>query len=64
VIFHIEGSDARIARMIAEETGAEIALLHSCHNLTKEELAAGESYLTLMKKNAQTLKRALDGEVS
>ncbi|NLL54632.1 MAG: zinc ABC transporter substrate-binding protein [Clostridiales bacterium] len=64
VIFHIEGSDARIARMIAEETGAEIALLHSCHNLTKEELAAGESYLTLMKKNAQTLKRALDGEAS
>ena len=43
--------------MIAEETGAEIALLHSCHNPTKEELAAGESYLTLMKKNVQTLKR-------
>lgn len=63
-IFHIEGSDTRIARIIAEETGMEIALLHSCHILTKEEMGAGETYLTLMHKNAQTLKRALGGEGS
>ena len=45
---------------VAQETGAKLLLLHSCHNLSKDELAAGESYLSLMKQNAQNLREGLN----
>lgn len=35
-------------------------LLHSCHNVTKDELEEGVSYLQLMWKNVENLKRALE----
>jgi len=60
VVYHEEISDPKVARMIAQETGAEMRLLHSCHNLTKSEFDAGESYLSLMKKNAENIKAGLN----
>ena len=59
VIFTIEMSNGKIADSICEAVGAEKALLHSCHNVTRDELAAGETYLTLMTKNVQALQEAL-----
>ena len=37
VVFHLELSNEKMADTISESTGAK-ALLHSCHNLSKEEL--------------------------
>lgn len=34
--------------------------LHSCHNLTRDEMAAGETCLSLMKKNLEALREALN----
>lgn len=44
---------------IAAETDAEVLLLHSCHNVTQDELESGISYLSLMKQNLTNLGTAL-----
>lgn len=60
VIFYIEFSSRRTADILAEETGAKPMLLHSCHNVSADELASGATYLTLMHQNAKALKEALN----
>ncbi len=59
VVFSIELSNGKIANSIAEATGAKRLTLYSCHNITKDELEAGESYLSMMQKNVESLKEAL-----
>ena len=56
-VFYVELSNHRIADAIAAETGCKTACLHSCHNLSKEDFDAGETYLTLMRQNLETLSR-------
>ncbi len=58
-VFHIELSAHKIADAIADSTGAEVALFHTCHNLSKEDFDAGKTYVSLMQTNAETLKKAL-----
>ena len=58
-VFHIEFSNHKVADAIAEATGAKVLLLHSCHNVTAEELESGVSYVSLMTQNAENLKEAL-----
>ena len=58
-VFYIEFSNHVIADGLAEATGAETALLHSCHNVTQAETDAGQTYITLMKQNLIALREAL-----
>lgn len=58
-VFTVERSNRSIAQTIAAETGAGILEMHSCHTLSAAELARGESYLSLMYKNLENLKRGL-----
>lgn len=58
-IYYIEFSNQNIARSISEQTGAGMLLLHSCHNVTKDDFAAGVTYLSLMKQNAENLRKGL-----
>lgn len=60
VVFYPELSDPKVARSISDETGAEMLLLHSCHNLSKDEFKGGATYLSLMKENAENLKIGLN----
>lgn len=60
VVYYPELTDPKVARSISDETGAEMLILHSCHNLSKDELKAGATYLSLMKKNAENLKIGLN----
>lgn len=60
VIYYEELVDPRIARTIAEETGCEMLLWHSCHSVSKKELEAGAAYLELMWKNLENLKAGLN----
>ncbi len=57
-VFYEELATPRTASLIAEETGAKMLLLHSCHNISKEE--TGETYLSLMYKNLENLKIGLN----
>jgi zinc transport system substrate-binding protein len=59
VVFHGELSDGHIARTIAGEAGAAVALLHSCHTVSLAELEGGVSYLSLMRQNLEALRDAL-----
>ncbi len=59
VVLYIEFSAENAARAIAEQTGCEARLLHSCHNVTQEEMENGVSYISLMEENLQVLKEAL-----
>ncbi|MDO4740783.1 MAG: metal ABC transporter substrate-binding protein, partial [Eubacteriales bacterium] len=59
VVCHMELSSHRIADTICAETGAKCMQLHSCHNVTREEFEAGETYVSLMQKNCETLEEAL-----
>lgn len=60
VVFSIEFSNGKVADTICESTGAKKLTLHSCHNVTQDEFDSSISYLSLMQKNVQALKEALD----
>ena len=56
VIYHIEFSTGKVASAIAESVGAEVRLLHSCHTLSDSDLAAGETYISIMRRNIKALR--------
>ncbi len=58
-IFVTELSNGALADTICSETGAKKAVLHSCTNITKEDKKNGETYISLMTKNAEALKKSL-----
>ncbi|MDI9491200.1 MAG: metal ABC transporter substrate-binding protein [Saccharofermentanales bacterium] len=60
VVFSIELSNEKISDSITETTGAEKLTFHSLHNLSIEELAANETYISLMQKNLRALEKALN----
>jgi len=59
VIFYIEFSNEKMANTICESTNAEKLMLHSCHNISKDDFESGVSYLDLMTQNAENLGEAL-----
>ncbi|MBR6530685.1 MAG: zinc ABC transporter substrate-binding protein [Clostridia bacterium] len=58
VIFYTERTNDDLAKLIASPCGAETARLHSCHNLSAAEYETGETYLSLMQQNLNTLNEA------
>lgn len=60
IVFHIELSNEQMADSIAEATGAKSLLLNAVHNITDEDFQNGETYVSLMTKNVEALKEALN----
>ena len=58
-VFHGELESVKVTETIAAEAGVKTLQLHSCHNLTKDELQSGETYISLMEKNLEALKEGL-----
>lgn len=58
-IFYEELIEPRVAKIISEETGAEMLLLHGAHNVSKSELESGVTYVEIMKGNLERLKIGL-----
>lgn len=58
-VFYEELLSPRVAQTLATETGVQLLKLHGIHNLTKSELAAGASYLSLMEQNLASLGTGL-----
>ncbi len=58
-VFYTEFSNQKMADTVCEETGANKLLFHSCHNVTKDEFTRGETYYSLMQKNAENLKKVV-----
>jgi len=59
VIYYEELIDPKIARVVAEQTGAEMLLLHGAHNVTTEELNSGVTYISIMEDNFAKLLKGL-----
>ena len=60
VIFTIERSNGKLADSICEATGAEKRILYSCHNVTRNQLDSGATYLSMMMENVESLRAALN----
>jgi zinc transport system substrate-binding protein len=50
----------RVAQTLARETGARVATLDPIEGLTSDQLEAGESYVSVMERNLEALRRALE----
>lgn len=59
VVYTIELSSQKVARAIAETTGAKVLTFHSCQQITRDEFNSGASYLDLMWGNAEALREGL-----
>lgn len=59
LVFKCELSAGQVAQTVADNTGCGIATLFACHNLSKTDFDNGETYLSLMYKNAAALREAL-----
>lgn len=59
-VLKMELSNENIAKAIAEATNADVKEFYSCHNLTAKQFADGETYLSLMEKNVETLREVLN----
>lgn len=59
-VLYVEFSNHKIADSIAETTGAKTLLLHSCHNVSQEDMKSGVSFLSLMQNNVETIRQALN----
>ena len=57
-VFYIEFSNQKMADVICEDTGCQKLLFHCCHNVTRQQLDEGISYLGLMEQNLNTLREA------
>lgn len=55
-VWYIEFSNHLVADSIAEAAGVETARFHTCHNVSRADLEAGATYLSLMRENLETLK--------
>ncbi len=60
VVFKIEMSNNSMAKTVSNQTGAEILTFYSCQTVSKDDFEAGETYLSLMQRNVEALKTALD----
>lgn len=49
----------RVAETVARETGARTAVLNPIEGLTREEVARGDDYFTLMRANLRALREGL-----
>ena len=59
VIYYEELINPKVAKVISDQTGAEMMLLHGAHNVTKDELNSGISYIKIMEDNLEKLKQGL-----
>ncbi len=58
-IYYIEFSNHQIADVIADSIGGDTAMIHSCHNVTWDEMDAGVTYVDLMNANLRTFTESM-----
>lgn len=59
-IFNEEMIEPRIAEVLAKETGTKILRLHGAHNISKDELDRGVTFLSIMEENLSSLTKGLE----
>ncbi len=59
VVLYIENGNSKVANIIAKETGAKAIKMQTLHSISNEDYKNGETYITLMNRNLEVLKNAL-----
>jgi zinc transport system substrate-binding protein len=59
VIYYEELVDPKVAEVISKEAGVKMMLLHGAHNISKDELDGGATYMNIMESNLEKLKEGL-----
>jgi zinc transport system substrate-binding protein len=54
-VFYEELSEGAVANMISEETNAKGVVFNTLHNVSNEEIEAGEDYVSIMRKNLEKI---------
>jgi len=58
-VYYEELMEPRVAETLSRETGATLLMLHGAHNVSKEELERGVTFLAIMEQNLENLKVGL-----
>ena len=58
-IFFETLASPKLAEVLADEVGAQTAVLNPIGGLTQQEIDAGKDYFSIMKENLEVLKKAL-----
>ena len=66
VVLKIELTSDKVAKAVAEATSTKehevkVETFYTCHNVTRQQFDAGETYVSLMEKNVKVLRDALEG---
>jgi len=61
-VFYEELTSPKIAETIAKETNAKMLLLNASHNVSKEDIESGVSFLDIMEANRASLTEGLQCE--
>ena len=59
VILYIELNDGTVAKTISEGTKAEAMQIQTLHNISLNDFRNGETWVSLMTRNIDVLKKAL-----
>ena len=59
MVYTIELSSQKVAQAIAETTGARVLTFQSCQTVSRRDMEAGATYLSLMERNVEALKEGL-----
>ncbi len=59
-VFYEELITPRVAEIISRETGASLLKLHGAHNVSKEEMDKGITFLSIMEDNLSNLRVGLE----
>lgn len=59
VVLYIELNNGKVAKTIADETGSKAMQIQTLHNVSKDDFDNGETWVSLMNRNIDVLKAAL-----
>ena len=59
-VYYEELIEPRVADILSRETGATLLLLHGAHNVSRDEIGRGVTFLELMENNLRNLKMGLE----
>lgn len=59
VIFAVDFSNGKLAKMIADEAGAKVEYLYSAHTVASSDMENGKGYLEIMQQNLEKISEAL-----
>ena len=60
VVYTIDFGTKKVAAVVSECTGAAVETLYSMQTVSRADFDAGETYLTLMERNFEALRKGLN----